>query len=111
MNDIRIDLDEDAIANLVHDPAVQADMAVRADAVVGVARLAAPVDTGLYRDTIHRVERPDPDTGAVHVDASVHYAIYVEYGTRQTDRNGRRIHLPQHVLGNALDAAGGDHHV
>ena len=111
MNDIRIDLDEDAIANLVHDPAVQADLAARADAVVGVATLTAPVDTGLYRDTIHRVERPDPDSGAVQVDAPVHYAIYVEYGTRQTDRNGRRIHLPRHVLGNALDAAGGDHHV
>ncbi|MFI5739190.1 HK97 gp10 family phage protein [Streptomyces anulatus] len=111
MNDFRIDLDEDAIAGLVHDPAVQADMAARADAVVGVAKLAAPVDTGLYRDTIHRVERPDPESGSVHVDAPVHYAIYVELGTRQTDRNGRRIHLPQHVLGNALDAAGGDHHV
>lgn len=106
---IRIDLDEDAIAGLVLRPDVQADMATRADAVVGVAKLAAPVDTGLYRDTIHRVERPDPEWGAVHVDAPVHYAIYVEYGTRQTDRNGRRIHLPRHVLGNALDAAGGDH--
>lgn len=111
MTTIRVDLDEDAIANLVHDPAVQADMAARADAVVGVAKVAAPVDTGLYRDTIHRVERPDPESGAVHVDAPAHYAIYVEYGTRQTDRHGRRIHLPQHVLGNALDAAGGDHHV
>lgn len=111
MTAIRVDLDEDAIANLVHDPAVQADMAARADAVVGVAKVAAPVDTGLYRDTIHRVERPDPESGAVYVDAPVHYAIYVEYGTRQTDRHGRRIHLPQHVLGNALDAAGGDHHV
>ncbi|MEU0098258.1 HK97 gp10 family phage protein [Streptomyces sp. NPDC006267] len=110
MTDIRVDVDEDAIAGLVHHPAVQADMATRADAVVGVAKLAAPVDTGLYRDTIHRAERPDADSGAVHVDAPVHYAIYVEFGTRQTDRNGRRIHLPQHVLGNALDAAGGDHH-
>ncbi|MEV5854639.1 MULTISPECIES: HK97 gp10 family phage protein [Streptomyces] len=111
MTTIRVDLDEDAIANLVHNPAVQADMAARGDVVVGVAKLTAPVDTSLYRDTIHRVERPDPESGAVHVDAPVHYAIYVEYGTRQTDRHGRRIHLPQHVLGNALDAAGGDHHV
>ncbi|MEU0354971.1 HK97 gp10 family phage protein [Streptomyces cyaneofuscatus] len=109
MNGTRVDLDEDAIAGLVHDPSVQADMAARADAVVGVAKLTAPVDTGLYRATIHQVERPDPASGAVHVDAPVHYAIYVEYGTRQTDRNGRRIHLPNHTLGNALDAAGGDH--
>ncbi|MER5815446.1 HK97 gp10 family phage protein [Streptomyces californicus] len=111
MSRIRIDLDEEAIADLVHDPAVRADMAARADAVVAAAKLSAPVDTGLYRDTIHRVDLPDPDTGAVHVDAPVHYAVYVEYGTRQTDRNGRRIHLPQHVLGTALDAAGGNHHV
>lgn len=109
MTTIRVDLDEDAIAGLVLHPDVQADMAARGDAVVGVAKLTAPVDTGLYRDTIHRVERPDPESGATHVDAPVHYAIYVELGTRQTDRNGRRIHLPQHVLGNALDAAGGDH--
>lgn len=106
MNDVEIY--EDAIDALVHDPQVQADLAGRMDRVVGAAKVTAPVDTGLYKSTIHRVEQPDSD-GAVHVDAPVHYAIYVEYGTRQTDRNGRRIHLPHHVLGNALDAAGGDH--
>jgi hypothetical protein len=47
--------------------------------------------------------------GAVHVDADVHYAIYVEHGTRQTDRNGRAIHRPHYTLSHALDAAGGDH--
>ncbi|WP_327335851.1 HK97 gp10 family phage protein [Streptomyces sp. NBC_01324] len=103
-----VDIYDDAIDALVHDPQVQADLAARMDRVVEVAKATAPVDTGLYKGTIHRVEQPDDD-GAVHVDAPVHYAIYVEYGTRQTDRNGRRIHLPHHVLGNALDAAGGDH--
>ncbi|MGQ4353161.1 HK97 gp10 family phage protein [Streptomyces drozdowiczii] len=103
-----VELYDDAIDALVHDPHVQADLAGRMDRVVDVAKANAPVDTGLYKSTIHRVEQPDED-GAVHVDAPVHYAIYVELGTRQTDRNGRRIHLPRHVLGNALDAAGGDH--
>ncbi|MEU8623317.1 HK97 gp10 family phage protein [Streptomyces sp. NPDC048669] len=103
-----VDIYDDAIDALVHDPQVQADLAARMDRVVEVAKATAPVDTGLYKATIHRVEQPDSD-GAVHVDAPVHYAIYVELGTRQTDRNGRRIHLPHHVLGNALDAAGGDH--
>ncbi|MFE9850342.1 HK97 gp10 family phage protein [Streptomyces sp. NPDC005576] len=106
MNEVEIF--QDAIDDLALDPKVQADMRARMDRVVEAAKATAPVDTGLYRDTIHRVEQPDSD-GTVHVDAPVHYAIYVEYGTRQTDRNGRRIHLPNHTLGNALDAAGGDH--
>ncbi|WP_405461672.1 HK97 gp10 family phage protein [Streptomyces sp. NBC_00101] len=103
-----VEIYQDAIDDLVFLPEVQADMQARMDRVAEVAKASAPVDTGLYRDTIHRVEQPDVD-GTVHVDAPVHYAIYVEYGTRQTDRNGRRIHLPNHTLGNALDAAGGDH--
>ncbi|MFG3136127.1 HK97 gp10 family phage protein [Streptomyces sp. NPDC048211] len=103
-----VEIYDDAIDALVFLPEVQADLAARMDRVVEVAKANAPVDTGLYRATIHRTERPGDD-GAVHVVAPVHYAIYVEYGTRQTDRNGRRIHLPHHVLGNALDAAGGDH--
>jgi hypothetical protein len=45
----------------------------------------------------------------VSVDANVPYAIYVEHGTRQTDRNGRSIHPPRYTLSTALDAAGGDH--
>jgi hypothetical protein len=103
-----VEVYRDAIDGLVLLPEIQADMQGRMDRVVRAAKAAAPVDTGLYRDTIHRVEQPDTD-GTVHVDAPVHYAIYVEYGTRQIDRNGRRIHLPNHTLGNALDAAGGDH--
>ncbi|MYX67361.1 bacteriophage HK97-gp10 putative tail-component [Streptomyces sp. KhCrAH-43] len=103
-----VEIYDDAIDALVHDPHVQADLAARMDRVVAVVKATAPVDTGLYKATIHRVEEPDED-GAVHVDAPVDYAIYVELGTRQTDGNGRRIHPPRHVLGNALDAAGGDH--
>lgn len=105
-----VEVFEGAIKNLALLPEVQEDMRARTDRVVQVAKVTAPVDTGLYRDTIHRVEQPDSD-GTNHVDAPVHYAIYVELGTRQTDRTGRLIHLPNHTLGNALDAAGGDHYV
>ncbi|WP_406190238.1 HK97 gp10 family phage protein [Streptomyces anulatus] len=109
MTTIRVDLDEDAIANLVHDPAVQADMKARMDRVVEIAQITAPVLTGAYMESIHRVEQPSSN-GVVHVDASVDYAIYVEHGTTQRDRNGHAIHRPHFTLIHALDAAGGDHH-
>ncbi|MGV0096959.1 HK97 gp10 family phage protein [Streptomyces californicus] len=110
MNDIRIDLDEDAIAGLALHPDVQADLATRMDRVVEIAQVTAPVLTGAYKESIHRVEQPDIN-GAVHVDASVDYAIYVEHGTTQRDRNGHAIHRPHYTLIHALDAAGGNHHV
>lgn len=103
-----VDIDEEAVAALALSPEVQADLAGRMDRVVAAAQATAPVRTGRYRSSIHRVETPDAD-GTVHVDADVPYAIYVEHGTRQTDRNGRSIHPPRFTLTNALDAAGGDH--
>lgn len=105
---IDVQLDEDAIHNLPHSRVVQADLEQRMDRVAQVAQAIAPVDTGRYKASIHRVPDPGPD-GEVHVDANVHYAIYVEHGTRQTDRNGRAIHPPRYTLSTALDAAGGDH--
>ncbi|MYX14388.1 HK97 gp10 family phage protein [Streptomyces sp. SID8374] len=108
MSRIVVEVDEEAIAGLVLHPDVQADLGERMGRVVGVAQLTAPVDTGEFRSKIHVVERPDAD-GARHVDAVAKHSIYVELGTRQTDRHGRLIHLPHHTLGNALDAAGGDH--
>lgn len=105
---VDVEIDELAIADLAFSREVQDDLAQRMDRVVQVAQATAPVDTGLYRSRIHRVAQPDVD-GAVHVDADVHYAIYVEHGTRQTDRNGRAIHRPHYTLSHALDAAGGDH--
>lgn len=103
-----VELDEEAIASLALSPEVQADLAERMNRVVAAAQATAPVRTGRYRASIHRVEDPDPD-GTVHVDADVPYAIYVEHGTRQTDRNGRSIHPARFTLTTALDAAGGDH--
>lgn len=105
---IQVDIDDDAIHNLPHTREVQDDLARRMDAVVQVAQAIAPVDTGRYRASIHRVPEPGPD-GEVFVEANVPYAIYVEHGTRQTDRHGRSIHPPRYTLSNALDAAGGDH--
>lgn len=105
---IDVHLDEDAIHNLPHSREVQDDLAARMDRVAQVAQAIAPVDTGRYKTSIHRVPEPGPD-GEVSVEANVHYAIYVEHGTRQTDRNGRAIHPPHYTLSTALDAAGGDH--
>jgi hypothetical protein len=105
---IEVDLDEDAIHNLPHSRMVQDDLEQRMDRVVEVAQAIAPVDTGRYKASIHRVPGPGSD-GEVSVEADVHYAIYVEHGTRQTDRNGRAIHPPHYTLSTALDAAGGDH--
>lgn len=110
MSRIVVEPDEDAIAGLVHDEAVQADLGDRMKRAEAVAKATAPVDTGEYQSKIHVVEQPDLD-GARHMDADAEHSIYVELGTRQTDRNGRRIHLPNHTLGNSLDATGGDHDV
>lgn len=103
-----VEVYDDAIASLALHPNVQADLADRMDRVVEVAQATAPVLTGRFKASIHRVDQPDPD-GAVNVVADVPYAIYVEHGTRQTDRNGRSIHPPRFTLTHALDAAGGDH--
>lgn len=105
---IDVQVDEDAIAQLALAPVVQDDLAQRMDRVVQVAQAIAPVDTGRYRASIHRVPEPGPE-GEVYVEANVPYAIYVEHGTRQTDRHGRAIHRPHYTLSTALDAAAGDH--
>lgn len=105
---VEVDIDAEALQDIPLLPEVQADLKERMDRVVAVAKATAPVLTGAYRDSIHRLEEPDDD-GTVHVDAAVHYAIYVEHGTRQVDRNGHSIHRPHYTLSHALDAAGGDH--
>ncbi|MGV9278056.1 HK97 gp10 family phage protein [Streptomyces griseosporeus] len=105
---VEVDVDEEAIARLALAREVQADLEARMDRVVQVAQAIAPVRTGRYRASIRRVPGSGPD-GEVSVEANVHYAIYVEHGTRQTDRTGRAIHPPRYTLSTALDAAGGDH--
>ncbi|MFJ6559973.1 HK97 gp10 family phage protein [Streptomyces sp. NPDC091412] len=109
--DVHVEPDAEAIEfELPVSDEVQADMGRRMDAVVQVAQATAPVDTGEYRSKIHRVQGHDSD-GTNHVDADADHSIYVEYGTRQTDRHGRAIHRPHYTLSHALDAAGGDHDV
>lgn len=102
-----VDLDQAAIDSLRFHPDVRADLEARMDRVVAAAQATAPVRTGRYRASIHRVEGQGPD-GAVLVVADVPYAIYVEHGTRQTDRTGRLIHPARFILTNAVDASGGD---
>lgn len=108
---VEVDVEVDAQAiefELPLNDAVQADLRDRMDRVVAVAQATAPVLTGAFKESIHRVDEVGTD-GANHVDASVHYAIYVEHGTTQRDRNGHAIHRPHYTLSHALDAAGGDH--
>ena len=105
---VTVEVDEDALHGVPHLREVQADLEQRMDRVAETARSIAPVDTGRYKASIHRVPEPGPD-GEMSVEANVPYAIYVEHGTRQTDRHGRSIHPPRYTLSTALDAAGGDH--
>ena len=106
---IDVDLDDEAIQfELPLTREVQDDLAERMKRVEEIAKATAPVDTGEFRDSIHAVDEPDPD-GTRHVDADAPHSIYVEHGTRQTDRHGRAIHRPHYTLSHALDAAGGDH--
>lgn len=106
---IDIEVDDEAIEfDLPHDPGVQADMRARMDRVVEVAKATAPVLTGAYQKSIHRLKEVDGD-GTNHVDAAVDYAYYVEHGTTQRDRHGHAIHRPHYTLSHALDAAAGDH--
>lgn len=107
--DIDVEMDEEAIQfELPLADEVQANMRDRMDRVVAVGQATAPVLTGDYKASIHRLEEVDDD-GTNHVDADIHYAIYVEHGTTQRDRNGHAIHRPHYTLSHALDAAGGDH--
>jgi hypothetical protein len=107
--EIDVEIDNDAIEfELPLDDDVQADLRARMDRVVVVAKATAPVLSGDFKESIHRVEEVDDD-GTNHVDADVDYAIYVEHGTTQRDRNGHAIHRPHYTLSHALDAAGGDH--
>ncbi|MFI5974803.1 HK97 gp10 family phage protein [Streptomyces sp. NPDC051452] len=88
--------DHAAIAALVHEEFVQADLRERAARVVEVAKTNAPVDTGRYRDSIHAEDGPD---GSVLIVSDVDYAAVVEYGRRNDSRPAH------HTIANALDAA------
>ncbi|MFM9616857.1 HK97 gp10 family phage protein [Streptomyces turgidiscabies] len=106
---IDVEIDEEAIQfELPLTDEVQADFRGRMDRVVAVGQATAPVLSGDYKASIHRLEEVDDD-GTNHVDADINYAIYVEHGTTQRDRNGHAIHRPHYTLGHALDASGGDH--
>lgn len=106
---IDVEIDEEAIRlELPLIGEVQEDFKARMDRVVAVGQATAPVLTGDYKASIHRLEEVDDD-GTNHVDADIHYAIYVEHGTTQRDRHGHAIHRPHYTLSHALDASGGDH--
>jgi hypothetical protein len=88
--------DHEAIAALVHEEFVRADLRERAARIVETAKASAPVKTGRYRDSIHAEDGPD---GSVQIVSDVPYAAVIELGTRDA---GRPAH---HTIANALDAA------
>lgn len=90
--------DHAAIASLVHEDFVQADLHERADRVVTVAQGNAPVESGHYRDSIHAEDGPE---GEVLIISGVRYAAVIELGTRDAG------HPAHHTIANALDAARG----
>lgn len=75
---------------------VDPDLEARADAVLRMAYLTAPVDTGAYRRSLRKIKLRRK-RGGYRVRAGVDHSVYVEFGTRRM--HGYR------TLGNALTAA------
>jgi hypothetical protein len=84
-------LNRRGVDELLNAADVRADLANRADAVEAEAKRIAPVDTGEYRDSIHR-ESATTDRAVERVVASAPHAGLVEARTG--------------VLVRALNAAG-----
>ncbi len=81
---------------------IDPDLSNRADAVLHMARLTAPVDTGAYKRALRKIKLRR-QRGGYRVRAGVDHSIYVEFGTRRM--HGYR------TLGNALTAAQTTTHV
>ena len=72
---------------------VASQLEAKADKVLHTAEVTAPVDTGAYKASLRKERTPR----GWRVSANVHYAVYLEFGTR-------KMH-PYRTLGRALDAA------
>lgn len=88
----RVELSSAGVRALLTDPGVRAELARHAAAVESAAKSAAPVDTGEYRNSIHR-ESVTTDRAVERVVASAPHARVVEARTG--------------TLARALNAAGG----
>jgi len=87
------------IAEIGRSPEMQAEMGRRAERIKGVAQGIAPVDTGLYRDTMTAFSGIGP-TGKAYgcCQANTHYSVFLEFGTSKM--------APFRTLGTALGVAG-----
>lgn len=65
----------------------------KANMVLKVAKMTAPVDTGAYKRSLRKDRIPD----GYRISATVDYAKYVEFGTRRM--------RAYRTLGRALDSA------
>lgn len=93
---MRVDLDQTAIRQLVHDPAVQAELQRRTELGAASAKSHCPVRTGRARDSIHAEHQADGSWQLQGGGQGVDYFEYIEYGTRYDPA--------QHPLLKAADA-------
>ncbi len=96
----RFRADRDGIARLERSEKLQKALARFAERGKDYAQQIAPVRTGRYRDAF-RVRTGIGESGRAYarLENPVHYAIYLEYGTRYMRR--------QRILGRSVDAMRG----
>lgn len=76
----RIVLNSAGVRELLRDPGVRAELARHADRVEQAAKTSAPVESGEYRDSIHR-ESGTTDRAVERVVADAPHALLVESRT------------------------------
>ena len=76
----KIELNSSGVRALLNDSGVRAFLAGKADAVAAAARSSAPVDSGDYQASIHRVSATT-DRAVERVVASAPHALGVEART------------------------------
>ena len=79
----KVTLSSAGVMDLMTDPGVRAYIAQIADRVADAARASAPVETGTYRDSIHRESGSSPLDGRIRetVVANAPHAHLVEART------------------------------
>lgn len=92
MGKAKVELRSTGVRALLNDSGVRAFLAGKADAVAAAARSSAPVDSGEYQASIHRVSATT-DRAVERVVASAPHALGVEARTGN--------------LARAMNAAGG----
>lgn len=88
----RVVLNRGGMRELLNDPGVRAELARRMDAVAQAATASAPVESGVYRDSIRR-QSVTTDRAVERVVADAPHALLVEARTG--------------TLARALNSAGG----